>query len=324
MKEVYAKEIKKLEEVLEKKQFKNVFFVACGGSMAALSPAQYFIDKEIDIPVYVYNSGEFNTKKPIALGKDSLVVVRSHSGNTPETVAAGKYAKSLGATVIAISMIADSELCEPSDCVISYEHGPEAPIADGDHAAFWRFFFKLAYALSNDKKYEKAFEQVAKLDKAVTVNKEKFAKTADEFGKTHKRDKLIYTMASGEYYSIAYAFTSCLLMEMLWINSNAIHAGEYFHGPFEVTDYDVPFLVIKGIGATKALDERGIAFAKKFTDKLSILDLADFDLSMFDEDLREYFAVPVCSKVIRTYADGLADHTGHPLSVRRYMWKMEY
>ncbi len=324
MKEKFIKELEKLDQMLEKKNFKNIFFVACGGSMAALAPAQYFIDKEIDLPTYIYNSGEFNTKKPIALDKNSLLIVRSHSGNTPETIEAAKLGKSRGATTIAISMLPDSELCKESDYTISYEWGDDVEAINSDKAAFWRLFFKLAYSISGNEKYLRGYENVENLGKALEINMTNNKEIADNFGRELKRDKIIYTIGSGEYYSIAYAFTGCLLMEMLWINSNPIHAGEYFHGPFEITDFDVPFLLIKGIGATKSLDERAIAFAEKYTDKLYIVDVSKFDLSMFDEDLREYFAVPVTGKVIRMYADGLAEHTGHPLSVRRYMWKMEY
>jgi fructoselysine 6-phosphate deglycase len=42
------------------------------------------------------------------------------------------------------------------------------------------------------------------------------------------------------------------------------------------------------------------------------------------EDLRKYFAYLIVNGLLRQYADWLAEHRGHPLSVRRYMWKMEY
>jgi fructoselysine 6-phosphate deglycase len=48
------------------------------------------------------------------------------------------------------------------------------------------------------------------------------------------------------------------------------------------------------------------------------------DYTGIDEDLKEYFGPALAGVVLRQYADGLAEHTGHPLSVRRYMWKMEY
>jgi len=131
-------------------------------------------------------------------------------------------------------------------------------------------------------------------------------------------------MASGAYIHHAYSFTSCLLMEMLWIHSNAIHSGEFFHGPFEITDFDVPFLVIKGDGASRPLDERAIDFVGKYSDKVEVVDIENLNYDGIDADLKEYFGPALTGAVLRLYADGLAEHTGHPLSVRRYMWKMEY
>ncbi|WP_193774618.1 hypothetical protein [Vallitalea guaymasensis] len=131
-------------------------------------------------------------------------------------------------------------------------------------------------------------------------------------------------MASGGNYGPAYSFAICLLMEMQWIHSNAIHSGEYFHGPFEITDYDVPFIIVKGIDSSRYLDERAHAFCKKYSDKIALIDAADFDMKDMDEDLKGYFASLVVGVVLRGYADALAEFRGHPLTVRRYMWKMEY
>jgi fructoselysine 6-phosphate deglycase len=57
---------------------------------------------------------------------------------------------------------------------------------------------------------------------------------------------------------------------------------------------------------------------------VTAIDAVDFDWSGVDESLRSYFSAPLFGAVLRTYAERLAEHRGHPLSVRRYMWKMEY
>ena len=77
---------------------------------------------------------------------------------------------------------------------------------------------------------------------------------------------------------------------MQWIHSNCIHSGEYFHGPFEVTDFDVPFVLVKGIGATRELDERAYNFCSKFSQKLAVIDEAEFDLTGIEPGVQEYVA----------------------------------
>ena len=51
--------------------------------------------------------------------------------------------------------------------------------------------------------------------------------------------------------------------EMQWIHSSAIHSGEYFHGPFEITDKDVPFIMMMSTGRTRALDQRALDFLQQ-------------------------------------------------------------
>ncbi|GLC90105.1 SIS domain-containing protein [Lysinibacillus piscis] len=324
MKKEHAEQIDNALNAIAKKDVQSIFFVACGGSMASLSSGDYFVSREVAVPSATYTSNEFIHRSPKTLGENSIVILRSHSGTTPETVEAVKFAKEKGALTVAISMDEESPLCAAADYVIHYNYKDGSDAIDGEAGMYYTFIFKLLNQLEPNEKYERFVNQLQGLQSLIDINVNEYTAKGDAFGKKYKREKLIYTMASGPYYAHAYSFTSCLLMEMLWIHSNAIHSGEYFHGPFEVTDYDVPFLMVMGEGASRPLDQRALDFVAKFSDKVEVVDVAEFNYGQTDEDLREYFGSILASPVLRVYADGLAEHTGHPLSVRRYMWKMEY
>ena len=158
----------------------------------------------------------------------------------------------------------------------------------------------------------------------VSSIKAKYADFGSQWGKDYKRETVIYTMGSGANYGEMYSLAICLFMEMQWIHSNCIHSGEYFHGPFEVTDFDVPFVLVKGIGATRELDERAYNFCSKFSQKLAVIDEAEFDLTGIEPGVQEYVAPLLAGTVVREMIDSLAHERGHALSVRRYMWQMEY
>ncbi|GAU79279.1 SIS domain-containing protein [Fusibacter sp. 3D3] len=320
----HQEQMQKVLSALKSMTVKNFFFVGCGGSKAALGPGDYFMDRELNLPSKVYTSNEFIHLNPKTLGENSVVITRSHSGTTPETVDATKFARDKGAMTIAISMDMASPLCREAEYVVHYNYKDGSDAVDGDTGMFWALIFNIINALSPNEKYDRLLNQLSNLENLFEVNKKNTYDAAFDFGKRNKREKLIYTMASGAYFDQAYSFTSCLLMEMLWIHSNAIHSGEYFHGPFEVTDYDVPFLVIVGDGPSRPLDDRALEFAQKFSDKIEVVDVQKLDYLKVDADLRAYFGPAIIGAVLRQYADGLAEHTGHPLSVRRYMWKMEY
>lgn len=324
MKIEHQQQISNVVEAVKTMDVKNIFFVGCGGSKAALGPGEYFVSRELDIPSKVYTANEFIHMDPKSLGKGSLVITRSHSGTTPETVEATKFAREKGALTVSISMDTESPLCKEAEYVVHYNYKDGSDAVDGDTGMYFALIFNLLNTFAPNEKFDRFLKSLNGLENLLNVNKEKFKEVSDNFGKRNKREKLIYTMASGAYFDQAYSFTSCLLMEMLWIHSNAIHAGEFFHGPFEITDYDVPFLIINGEGSTRPLDERAIEFAKKFSNNVEVVDMKDLDMTGVEEDLKEYYAPVLSGAVMRLYADGLAEHTGHPLSVRRYMWKMEY
>lgn len=324
MKQEHLEQIQNVIEAVKEKDIKNIFFVACGGSMAALSLGDYFVTKDTEMPSFVYTSNEFIHRAPKALGENSLVILRSHSGTTPETVGAATYAREQSALTVAISMDVESPLCQESEYTVHYNYKDGSDAIDGEIGVYYTLLFKLLNQITGEEKFLRGVEQLSKLGELIESNQTKYKDVADTFGKKYKRDKVIYTMASGAYIHHAYSFTSCLLMEMLWIHSNAIHSGEYFHGPFEVTDFDVPFLVVVGEGPSTPLDQRALDFVSKYSEKVEVVNVKEFDYSGVDEDLKEYFGSALAGPVLRLYADGLAEHTGHPLSVRRYMWKMEY
>ncbi|MCS7460581.1 SIS domain-containing protein [Paenibacillus doosanensis] len=312
-------------EAVKSREISNFYFVACGGSLATLTPAQYILDREIEIPSAVYSSNEFILRAPKALGPTSVVISCSHSGTTPETVQATEFARSKGALTISLTHLADSPLWNAAEYKLHYDWGTDARAEDNNYGILYRLIFGILDALQPHEKYAGAIASVETgLHDAFERNKAMTLETAKAFGSQFKREPLIYTMASGINYSHAYSFAICLLQEMQWIHSSAIHAGEYFHGPFEITDYDVPFIIIKGIGETRPMDDRAHDFCRKYSDKIVLIDAETFDMEGISADVRNYFANLIAGVVLRQYAQYLSEFRGHPLSVRRYMWKMEY
>ncbi len=313
-----------VKAVVAKKHINHFYFVACGGSQAFMMPARYIMDMETAIPSSIYTSNEFIHTAPKALGPDSVVITCSHSGNTPETVKAAEFARGKGALTIAVSNLVDSPLWSAAEYQLHYDWDKQSDFSDLNKGILFTFIFKLLNALEPCRKYEKAIEAVDHVGECIRKARDLYAPEMAGWAKKYKREPLIYTMGSGTTYGEAYSFAICLLMEMQWINSSCIHSGEYFHGPFEVTDFDVPFIIIKSNGPTRPLDERAYNFCSKYSEKIMLIDENRFDMSGIDEEVRPYFGSVVSGSVLRSLADYLAYERGHELSVRRYMWKMEY
>ncbi|MDM5340330.1 SIS domain-containing protein [Fictibacillus enclensis] len=313
-----------LEEV-KKKTIENVFFVACGGSSALMYPSKYVIDREAKkIDAHLYSSNEFIHRNHNKLGENSLVILCSHSGNTPETVESAKFARSKGALSVSLTNVEGSPLAQASDVVIKYEWGEEANAFTTNYSVLYQLVFGVLKTIENNDKFALIEESLENLQQVYEKAAELYKGNAEDFGQMYKNENIIYTMASGANYGVAYSFAICILMEMQWIHSHAIHAGEYFHGPFEIIDQETPFIILLGLDETRHLEERALEFSKRYGKKLIVLDAADFDFTGVREEVKGYIAPLVLNYVLRTYADRLAEERNHPLSTRRYMWKVEY
>lgn len=314
-----------LEAVASRPTVREIYFVACGGSHALLMSGNYVVDREGQaISSQVLSAAEFLARDSKRLGASSIVVAASLEGATPETIAAIEYAREKGALTIAFTRAEGSPLNLASEYTILHSFDPL--IIDPDHAA--PLLIQLAFGILNVREnhpglsaVEKAVPQLAKLA-AETVNRH--GENIVAYAKSYKREDVIYTMASGSNYGTSYAFSICLLQEMLWINSSSIHSGEYFHGPFEITDFDVPFILLIGLGSSRKMDERALEFARKYSDRLLVLDATEFGIEAVAGEYAEYFTPVLFNTLLRHYAVKLSDDRGHPLTVRRYMWRMPY
>lgn len=305
----------------------QVYFVACGGSYGAFYSARVFLETEAkNIKVGHYNSNEFVHNTPTALGKNSLVVACSHGGDTPETVKAAELAKSRGASVIAMTYTPDSPLTRYADFVIGYRFRTDQEVSHAQDKALQPLTVAVeVLAVTEGYDHYDAYRSaLGEIDSIVRAAQEKVESRAVEFAETYKNDSIIYTMGSGAAYGAAYIQSICIFMEMQWINSSSIHSGEYFHGPFEITDHNIPFLIQISEGRTRALDERALSFLNQYGKRFEVVDAKELGLSIIDSSVVDYFNQTLFTCVYDVYNKILAEVRNHPLSVRRYMWKVDY
>jgi len=111
---------------------------------------------------------------------------------------------------------------------------------------------------------------------------------------------------------------------MQWIHSASIHSGEFFHGPLEITDENTPFILLMSRGRTRPLDERALKFLQKFARKIMVIDANSLFIDEIDDSVAEYFNGLVLTNALGVFNEKLAQERRHPLTDRRYMWKMEY
>jgi len=325
-----------IKEIISKKQVtggvKSLYFVGCGGSFGALIPAKIFMEREsTTIRSALISSNEFVYSTPRDFGASSILCLACHKGNTPETIAAAKLGQERGATVLILTWLEQSEILEFGDYIVNYEFDASpGHLAGGiDYAGEKPMCAVMIAAevvnqLEGYAEYDDLQEGLEQMTSIILDARAKVADRALAFAEEYKNDNFIYTMGSGAGYGAAYMESTCILMEMQWINSSAIHTGEFFHGPFEVTDTKCPFIIQINEGSTRALDERALSFLKTYAKRIEVLDAKELGLSAMKATVVDYFNHSLFTNVYHIYNHALADARKHPLSVRRYMWNVSY
>lgn len=304
---------------------KNVYSVACGGSLASTQPLSYLIKSEAkQIQTEAITANEFVYATPKMLGENSLVVAMSRGGNTPETVAAAKLARDRGAMVVTLSIAENVPLAQYSNYHMIWAGERGESQVYGNTAIVLRLGYELLRVFENYAHYDAAVKAFDNLDNLLNPAIAAAQPKADAWSKKYQDEEVIYTVGSGSAYAVAYTTCICHLMEMEWVNSSSFHSGEFFHGPFEITDENVPFMMFMSAGRTRSLDERALAFLKKHTKECEVIDAMDYNIQMLDPAVQEVFTFLLLSAVGRVYTETLAVAKQHPFLYRKYMFKEEY
>lgn len=312
------------------RRISHVFLVGCGGSLSIMMAGKYFVDRHSSaLASDTYNADEFVARNPRKLGPGALVILCSQTGTTKETVRAARHAEARGAVTIGMTLDPKSPLAEAVDHVVgyqaSYTTGIPIDSAHSNYAVLYLLLAGLIDRIEGSELSPPLIASLACLQPAIERAHRHFAALLGGFAPRFANQQAIYTLASGAAYGAAYSFSICVLMEMQWYGSQAIHANEFFHGPFEVVDKDANFIVLLGLDETRPLAERARDFLLKYGDpnRILVLDAAELDLSGMDESFKSYLVPLVLFDVLWRFAYSLADLRRHPmLEGRRYMKKL--
>lgn len=108
------------------------------------------------------------------------------------------------------------------------------------------------------------------------------------------------------------------------MNSAAINAGDFFHGPLEMILDDTTVVTLVAEDASRSLGERVVSFVGRQTRNSAVVDTAIFSLPGIPEASRPDLSVLALMSAERRVLDYVAAARGHDTSQRRYMYKVAY
>jgi len=226
----------------------KVTLSACGTAFYAALTAKYWLERIARVPVEVDIASEFRYRA-MDMPKDGLAVFISQSGETADTLAALRYARSQGQTVLSIVNVPESTIARESHAVLATHAGPEIGVASTK--AFTTQLTVLACLTIVMARARGAIDkkQEAQLAQALTEVPSRAAEVLnhDERLKTlayevsHATDVLY--LGRGTSYPIALE-GALKLKEISYIHAEGYAAGEMKHGPIALIDENVPVIVI--------------------------------------------------------------------------------
>lgn len=304
----------------------DVFFLACGGSLVDIYPASYFVERESrTIHALTMTAREFIMNTPKTAGRGALAILCSHGGSTPEVLEAANLAKMRGMELVTFTHSEQAPVSTQGHHNIIYGWGDHVSVADRCPVQSLSLMNELLAACEKDYGlYQIMKDSVDQINDITREAMRLAQEPARLFAQKYEDAQMIYVLGSGASFANAYGFSICSLMEMLWMHSSYIHSGEFFHGPFEVTEDNPVFLLLMNCGKTRQMDQRVLDFLQQHAEKYEVLDSMRLGGKRLNPQVSDYFTPIMFYYLSCVYREAMAKQRGHSLDERRYMWKMSY
>ena len=242
----------------------TVHLVGCGTAMHAGMVGKAAIEALARVPAQVEIASEFRYRNPI-LRPEDLVIIISQSGETSDTLAALKLAKSRGVPVLAIVNVVGSSIARAADYVMYTYAGPEIAVASTkaymvQMCVLYLFALRLAYArgMQTDAEIRRLTAELLRAGEVIKprlADCEQIKYLASRFVNTQS----CFFIGRGFDYSLSLE-GSLKLKEISYVHSDAYAAGELKHGTISLVTDGVPVIAL---ATQKQVYEKTISNAKE-------------------------------------------------------------
>ena len=267
------------------RDIRNIHIIACGSSYHVGMVGKYNLEKLLRIPVEVTVASEFRYMDPIVDGR-TLAIVISQSGETLDTMAALREARSLGAHILSIVNVVGSSIARESEDVLYTWAGPEIAVATTKAYStqlvvldMLGLYFARVLGTVTREEYDRVIGELLALpDKVARVltQTEQIQYYASQY---FNHDSVFFIVCNLDY---AMGLEGSLkLKEISYIHSEAYASGELKHGTISLIEDGT--LVV-------ALGTYGPLFEKAMSNILEVKSRGADVLGLTTEDHREQMA----------------------------------
>jgi glucosamine--fructose-6-phosphate aminotransferase (isomerizing) len=229
-------------------KYKRVNIVACGTSWHAGLVGKFYIEKFAKIPVEVDIASEYRYRDTI-IDEETLFIAISQSGETADTIAAMRLAKSRGAGILSICNVIGSTIPRESDATFFTHAGPEIGVASTKAFTtqviallMLALYFAQEKQTLNHVEIRNILTEIVKLPEKMEEAL-KLDSHIEEMAKDFKSFPSFLYLGRNVNYPIALE-GALKLKEISYIHAEGYPAGEMKHGPIALIDKNMPVFII--------------------------------------------------------------------------------
>lgn len=227
---------------------KRIILIGCGTSWHAALVGEYLMEELARVPVEVEYASEFRYRNPI-IYKDDVVIAISQSGETADTLAAIRLARSAGALVLGVCNVVGSSIPRETDAGVYTHAGPEIGVASTKAFTAQVTILTMISILLGWRKGIISQEKYNELIREVTLVPEKIEKILRSNSDVQRIAEIFHKATNFLYLGRGYFFPVALegalkLKEISYIHAEGYPAAEMKHGPIALIDDKMPVVVI--------------------------------------------------------------------------------
>jgi glucosamine--fructose-6-phosphate aminotransferase (isomerizing) len=230
------------------RDIEQVVIIACGSSYHSGLVGKYAIERWCRLPVQVELASEFRYRDPV-VGRSTLVIAISQSGETADTLEALRHARAQRARVLAVTNTVGSTISRESDAALYTRGGPEVAVAStkaviAQLAAMYLVGLYLAQVRGTRDADEvrahlRDLQQIPDLVTEVLSRMEPVRELARDLA---TEDRVLFL---GRHVGYPMALEGALkLKELAYVSAEGFPAGEIKHGPIALIEEGTPVVVI--------------------------------------------------------------------------------
>ena len=245
------------------KKINKIYLVACGTSYHASLIIKEEIEKYVKIPAIVEVASEFIYHNHFIDDK-TLLIAMSQSGETIDTIEASKYGKSLGAKLLSLVNVENSELVHIGDYHLLTLAGREMSVASTkaytSQVLVLKLFVYYLALIKNKMTSDEVKDKVSDLYKLPSIIEEIFKKEDEinELAKSLVKKDIFMIARANDYTNLLEA--ALKIKELAYLNVNAYMGGEIKHGSIALIDENT---VVIGMSLNEKLNSKIISNLKE-------------------------------------------------------------